>query len=136
MTDSRFTSTADDLESLLQLVDVDDVDDLETLLMFLFARPMAVGEAWDEESLGPAIHVVVRGDEASIESSFEFPLSVLPLARQCADLVAEVGPLTTTGLGDLDEAPDVSAMSELDLISDLQQALGQTRLFNMLGADA
>lgn len=135
MTDSRFISTADDLESLLQLVDVDDVDDIETLLMFLFARPMAVGEAWDEESRGPAIHVVVRGDEAS-ESSFEFLLSVLLLARQCAEVVDKLGPPTTTGLGDMDEAPDVSAVNDLDLISALQQALGQTRLFHMLAADA
>lgn len=53
MTDSRFTPTADDVGALLQMVGVDEVGDVETLLMLLFARPIWVGEAWDDEGLAP-----------------------------------------------------------------------------------
>jgi hypothetical protein len=131
MTDSRFTSTVDDVGALLQVVDVDEVEDIETLLMFLFARPIGVGEAWDDEGLAPSVRVVVRGNEASIESHCDFPLSMIELARACAEMVDGLGPNTGDDFVLGEAVSDVSAMSDPELVGALQQALGKTRLFNM-----
>ena len=40
MTDTRFSTVFDSTADLLSGVDIDEVGDIETLLMFLFARPM------------------------------------------------------------------------------------------------
>ena len=61
MTDARFTTDFDDLHDLLSLVDVDEVGDIETLLMFLFARPIVVEEVWDDDGVPTSLDVIVQG---------------------------------------------------------------------------
>ena len=120
---------------MLNVVDVDEVGDIETLLMFLFARPVQVAEVWDDEAEATALEVIIAGNDASIGSAYEFPLSVMELARACAETVEVLGAYTSDGSA-LEEAPaNVSSMGEAELITALQQALGQVRLFNMMDAD-
>lgn len=128
-------TTVGDLEDLLLAVDVDEMEDIETLLMFLFARPIQVGEAWDDDGIATSIDVIVRGNEESIGFTHDFPLSVMELARSCAQTVGELGPYTADDFDAEEEATDVSAMSDAELITALQQALGKTRLFNMIEVD-
>lgn len=135
MTDTRFTTVFDDLENMLSVVDVDEVGDIETLLMFLFARPIRVDEVWDDAGAATALEVVVKGNDESIGSAHEFPLSVMELARSCANTVEELGLYTQDGFA-LDEgAPDVLAMGDTELITALQHALGKVRLLDMMDAD-
>jgi hypothetical protein len=131
MPDSRFASTVDDLDALLQVVDVDEVGDIETLLMFIFARPIEVGETLDDV-LGPSLHVIVRGNEESVGFSCDFPMSVIELARSCAQVANELGPFNGDEFVLGNDVPDVLAMSDGELIGALQQSLGMTRMFNML----
>ncbi len=135
MTDTRFATVVEDLETLLRVVDVDEVGDIETLLMFLFARPVQVGEVWDDEVGATALEVVIAGNDESIGSAYEFPLSVMDLARACAETVEVLGVYNRDGFASEEAAPDVSSMGETELITALQQALGQVRFFNMMDAD-
>ena len=120
---------------MLSVVDVDEVGDIETLLMFLFARPVQVGEVWDDEAGATALEVVIAGNDESIGSTYEFPLSVMDLARACAETVEVLGAYTGDGFALQEAAPDVSSMGETELITALQQALGQVRFFNMMDVD-
>lgn len=135
MTDTRFSTVVDDAESLLDVVDVDDVGDIETLLMFLFARPVRVGEVGDDDAAAAALEVVITGNDEAIGTTYGFPFSVMSLARACADMVEELGVYTRDAFAAAEAPPDVSAMSDTELISALQQALGQVRFFNMMEAD-
>jgi len=135
VTDTRFATVVDDVESMLDVVDVDEVSDIETLLMFLFARPVQVGEVWDDETGATALDVVIAGNDESIGSAHEFPLSVIELARACAEMVEELGAYTPEGFASEQEPPDVVAMGDTELISALQQALGKVRFFNLMDAD-
>lgn len=135
MTDTRFVTVVEDLETMLSVVDVDEVGDIETLLMFLFARPIRVDEVWDHQDTATALEVVVKGNEESIGSAYEFPMSVMELARSCAHTVEELGAYTRDGFA-LDEvAPDVGAMGDTELVGALQEALGKVRIFNMMDGD-
>ena len=58
----------------------------------------------------------------------------MELARSCAETVDELGPTPAIG-SPREESPDVSTMSDAELITALQQALGQVRFFNMMDAD-
>ncbi len=135
MTDTRFSTVFEDLETMLSVVDVDEVGDIETLLMCLFARPVQVGEVWDNEAGAAALEVVIAGNDEGIGSSYEFPLSVMDLARACAETVEVLGAYTRDGFALDVAAPDVLSMGETELITALQQALGQVRFFNMMDAD-
>lgn len=135
MTDTRFATVFEDVKTMLSVVDVDEVGDIETLLMFLFARPVQVGEVWDDEAGATALEVVIAGNDESIGSTYEFPLSVMDLARACAETVEVLGAYTRDGFTSEEAAPDVSSMDETELITALQQALGQVRFFNMMDAD-
>lgn len=131
MTDTRFVTVVDDLETMLSVVDVDEVGDIETLLMFLFARPIRVDEVWDDEGAATALEVIVKGNEESVGSAYEFPMSVMELARSCAHTVEELGAYTQEGFA-LDE---VGAMGDAELVGALQEALGKVRIFNMMDDD-
>ena len=134
MTDTRFETDFEDTNHLLGLVDLDAVDDIETLLMFLFARPVVVDELWDDEGVTPSLEVIIHGNDEAIGSVYGFPLSIIELTRSCAETVVELGPYTRDSVA-TDEATDVSSMSDGDLITALQQALGKVRIFNMMEED-
>lgn len=135
MTDTRFSTLVDDAEALLDVIDVDDVGDIETLLMFLFARPVRVDEVWDDQADATALEVVMTSNDEAIGTAYEFPLSMLGLARACAETADEIGVYTQDGFAPETAAPAVSAMSDTELVTALQQALGQVRFFNMMGPD-
>ena len=132
MTDSRFTNVADGIDDLLNLLDIDALDDIETLLMFLFYRPVGVDEAWDDEGV-VSLEVIVHGNDGSIGSVYDFPLSVMTLARSCAETVADLGPVSHDGATSA-EPQDVLEMTDEELISALQQALGKLRIFSLMDA--
>ena len=71
------------------------------------------------------------GNDGAIGFHFPFPLSIIELTRSCAETVDELGPYTRDG--EESESPDVSAMSDGELVPVLQQALGSVRVFTMLG---
>lgn len=130
MTDTRFETVFEDTDDLLGGVDVDEIGDIETLLMFLFARPVVVGEVWDDEGATPSLEVIIQANDEAIGSVCAFPLSIIELTRSCAETVDELGPYTPDGVA-AEERLDVPAMSDGELVTALQQALGRVRLFNM-----
>jgi hypothetical protein len=134
VTDTRFSTLVDDAGTLLDVVDVDEVGDIETLLMFLFARPVRVDEVWDDEADAAALEVVIAGNDESIGTAYEFPLSMMGLARACAETAEELSVYSRDGFAPDEAVPAVSAMSDAELITALQQALGQVRFFNMMEA--
>lgn len=131
MTDARFTTVVDDTAELFNVVDIDGIGDVETLLMFLFARPIGVEEVWNENRDETSLEVVVQGNDVAIGCTFEFPLSIVDLVRSCAQTVDDFEPYGTedsqTGC-----APNVRALADDELITVLQGALGKVRLFNMM----
>lgn len=133
VTDSRFTNVADGIDDLLNLLEIDALDDFETLLMILFDRPLGVDEAWDDEGV-VSLEVIVHGNDGSIGSVYDFPLSVMTLARSCAETVADLGPYGDDGASTSAEPQDVLAMTDEELISALQQALGEFRIFSLMDA--
>ena len=135
MKDSRFTTVADGIDDLLNLVDIDEVDDIETLLMFLFDRPVRVDETWDDEGVAVSLDVIVPGNDGNIGSVYEFPFSVVALVRSCAETVADLGPYTHDGASPSTEAQDILGMTHAELIAALQQALGKVRIFNLMDSD-
>jgi len=131
MADTRFTTIVNDADDLLSVIDVDVLGDVETLLMFLFARPIAVAEAWDGHAEEAALEVVVQGNDTAVGITFDFPLTMIELARSCASSVDELGPYSKEGFA-MNDAEGILAMNDAELITALQQALGQVRLFNMM----
>jgi hypothetical protein len=134
MKDPRFATDFEDLETMLAVVDVDE-GDIETLLMFVFARPVQVGAVWDDEAGATTLEVIIAGNDGSTGYTHEFPLSVIDLARECAEIVEELGAYTSDRFASEWAGTDVSSMDETELITALQQALGKVRLFNMMDAD-
>ena len=134
VSDPRFTTVFEDLEELLNLVDIDGVGDLETLLMFLFDRPIGVDVDWDDDGLASGLHVLVRGNEGDVGSAYHFPMSVLELVGLCASTVQDLGPYTRPD-SFRTETHDVLGMNVDELLTALQQALGKVRIFNMVEDD-
>lgn len=130
MTDTRFETVFEDTDDLLSGVDVDEIGDVETLLMILFARPVEVNEV-SYEGGTPSLEAIIHGNDGAIGSVYAFPLSIIELTRSCAETVDELGPYTPDGV-DAEKTLDVPAMSDGELITALQQALGKVRLFSML----
>ncbi|KRA37911.1 MULTISPECIES: hypothetical protein [unclassified Nocardioides] len=124
------------MDDLLGVVDVDELGDIETFLMFLLERPVRVESAWDDEGIESALDVHVRGDEWSMSSAYDFPLSLIELARSCAETAVELGPFTGSGASPSTEPCDLVAMSDADLIAEMQGALGKVRIFNLMEDDA
>ena len=127
----RFETVFEDTDDLLSGLDVDAIGDVRALLMVLFARPVVLNEVWDEEGVTPSLEVIIQGNDEAIGSVYAFPLTVLELTRSCAETVDELGPYTRDGVA-AEETLDVSAMSDGELITALQQALGKVRLLRML----
>jgi hypothetical protein len=96
--DPRFTTVYGDLDELLNLVDIDDVGDVETMLMFVFDRPIGVDVELDDAGLPAALHVLARGNEGDIGSVYPFPMSLLELVHWCASIVKDLGPTRGTTL--------------------------------------
>lgn len=137
MADQRFTSIATNLEDLLDVVDVDDVADIETLLMFVFDRPIGVETASEGDDTAAGLEVKVWGDGSGIGSIVPFPMSVLSLVRDCAAMATDLD--YPNGVDEDDEAAEaslnISAMDDGELVAVLVGALGKVRIFNILTAD-
>ncbi|CCH78208.1 hypothetical protein BN12_2620023 [Nostocoides japonicum T1-X7] len=131
MIDTRFTTVVEGVDDLLSVVDIEDIGDIETLLMVLFARPLRIDELWDDEGGPHSLEFIIHGNDATTRSVHEFPLSIIGLARSCAEMVDEVGP-DSRGAAAADATPEVSAMNDDELIGALQQALGEVRLLTMM----
>lgn len=134
MIDTRFTTTTDSPESLVGLVGLVDIDAFETMLMFLFDRPVTA-RIPPEYDAGTAIEVIVHGVDCSIGTVCESPFSVLDVVDACADSADLLGRYPR--LGDTDGAgagtvPPVSAMSESERIAALRHALGKTHLVALI----
>ena len=96
MTDTRFETVYEDTDGLLDGVDVDEIGDVETLLMFLFARPVVVDEVWDDEGVTPSLEVIMQGNDEAIGSVYAFPLSIIELTRSCAETADGSAPTPET----------------------------------------
>jgi hypothetical protein len=60
----------------------------------------------------------------------------MELVRSCAETVAaELGPYAQDGTGPSEEVPDILTMGDGELLTTLQQAVGNVRLFNMMDGD-
>lgn len=129
MADIRFTTEFAGLDDLAVGLDIDGIDDLETLLMILFDRPIGLEHRVEDEVA--SLEVIVHGNEFAIGSLLDFPVSVVETARSAASTADELGPYYRGNITG-GEPPDVLAMSDDELITGLQQALGKVRLANML----
>lgn len=137
MTDTRFTTVAQDMDEFISTLDIDDVADLETLLIVLFGRSITVEETVDDES---SFEVIMWNDTMGIGSTYAFPMSMVDLALGCAQTLSDLRSTEDededgSDVGEDSDEPDLEVMDEGDLITTLQRALGQVRLFNMLHAD-
>ncbi|WP_028654907.1 hypothetical protein [Nocardioides sp. J54] len=129
MSGAPFTTNFPRPEDLLAGMDLDDVDDLETLLMMAIDRPLTLVP--EEVDGGPGIEVVVHSDDCSIGTVVPFPVSVAELVRTAAETAVDVGTWTGAGVTRGDP-PDFRALPDGDLVAVLQDALGRTRLLNLL----
>jgi hypothetical protein len=132
--DTRFTTVFDDPDDLLRVVDIDEIGDIETLLMFLFDRPIGIDEVWNGEAVAASLEVVLSGSADAIGSVYDFPVSIIELTHACAHMVDDLGPYSRDGFTE-EESADVSAIGDTELITALQQALGKVRLFKMTDTD-
>ncbi|KAA1419191.1 hypothetical protein F0U44_12120 [Nocardioides humilatus] len=133
MTDTRFTTVCDDSEQLLAIVDIEGIGDIETLLMFLFGRPIGVAEGWCVEGGPESLEVTIDGNVEGVCFGIDFPMSLVQLVRSCAEDVSDLGPFRRDDVSG-DEETDVASLSDDELITALQQSLGKVRIFNMLNA--
>lgn len=127
--DSRFETELEDVEHLLSVVDIDELDDLATMLMVLLVRPVMAEEVWDPESEASCLEIILSGDDHAIGTTHSFPISVLELVRGSAETARDLGPYDASTAQD--PVPDLSTLDRRELISRLQQALGQVRLLAM-----
>ena len=140
MSDTRFWTVCANVDELMDTVDVDEIGDIETLLMFFFARPVSVDHVWDEDvevadlEFG-AIEVTIPGKVQQVVSLQRFPMDVVQLVRWCAETVASLGPPVGEDTAPVGESPDVLTLSDDDLTTALQEALGKVRLFKMMYPD-
>lgn len=141
MFDTRFTTIAKDMSELITALDVDDVGDIETLLIVLFRCPITVEELSDDDD-DASFEVIAWNDDMGIGTRFAFPLSMVDLALgfelTVSDLRSTEDDEPHDDRADDDEpdedtdVPDLQAMDEGELITTLQRALGQVRIYNML----
>ena len=134
VTDTRFTTVFDAADDLLRVVDIDEIGDVETLLMYLFDRPIGINEVWNGETRAASLEVVLPDGAEAIGSVYDFPMSIIELTRACAQMVDDLGPNSRDVLT-REKSGDGSALGDAELITALQQALGKVRLFNMTDTD-
>lgn len=132
MTDTRFTTEADDIDHLCQVLDIDGIDELETLLTMLFARPVTVDRLEDEGGVEIGVEVILSGNDASIGTEFGFPLSVIEIARSGVETNNELGPYSEFDHGPATLGAGPGDIDDIQLIGALQRALGQVRIFNLM----
>lgn len=80
------------------------------------------------------VHNQIPGGEDHLGSVYDVPMGIIELSRACAHMVDDLGPYSRDGFTQ-EEPADVSAMGDAELITALQQALGEVCLFNMMDAD-
>ena len=137
MNDMRFETVVAGSDELCKVVDVGEIDDIETLLVFLFDRPMAIREVWNDEDRATALDLIVQGNDGAVGVSQPYPFSVVAMARSCAATADVLGPYS----GDSSQAEAstesrrVSDMSDGELVAALQRALGKVRIYNSLYKD-
>lgn len=132
MTDARFSTNFTDLDELLVGLDIDDVADLENLLMILLARPIELDHVVENDVA--SLEIIVHGNEIAVGSLVDFPVSVVEVVRSGASTADELGPYSRDGF--ITDGPlDLLAMSEAELLTELQQALGKVRLANLIAED-
>jgi hypothetical protein len=98
----------------------------------LFGRAIGVRAVEDDVDCAAALEVIVWDDDLGVGTQYPFPMSVLDLTRQFAATVAELAPITDDDVETSERSPDILAMDEPELITTLQLALGQVRIYNML----
>lgn len=135
MFDSRFTTVATDVDSLLNALDIDDVSDIETLLVVLFSRPIGVEQVVDGGDDDGSLEVVVWFDDMGFGSRYAFPTSMVDLALACASTMAELDSTVGAGASAGDGEVDLLTMDDSELISTLQRALGMVRIYNLMSDD-
>jgi hypothetical protein len=133
--DTRFWTVCDDVDELLSTVDIDGTDDIETLLMFLLQRPVSVVWTWNDDVEVDQLEITVWSEDRSFVYVQTFPLSAAQLVRSCAELAADVGPSTAGDDVAAVEAPCISALSDEELTTALQQALGKSRIYKKMYPD-
>ena len=134
MNDNRFTKITGHPDDLLDTLDLDDVSDIETLLIILFNRPISVEPLEGVDDDDGSLEVTVWVGDMGFTAGHAFPMTVVDLTRSCASAIAELG--SAGGGGDpVNDHPSLLAMSDTELVTTLQRALGQVRMFNILDAD-
>jgi len=108
---------------------------LETLLMFLFSRPVGVEYAWNEDVEFAELEITIAGNNQQVVSIQKFPMSAVQLVRSCAEVVAALGPYVADAAAPAGESPDVLALSDEELTTALLQNLGKVRVFKMMYPD-
>jgi hypothetical protein len=129
MADLRFTTVVGDVDELFAVLDIDDLGDVETLVMFLFGRPVSVKEVEGDDGVAVALEVILYGNMV-MGTEYAFPWSLMQLARWCTEALDDVGPYAGDG-AESTEPPDVASMTDPELSDALMDALGKTRLFNV-----
>jgi hypothetical protein len=135
MRDTRFWTVCEELDELITTVDIDGIGDVETLLMFLLQRPVGVDCAWTEDGDVVGLEITITGTDQQVVFSQEFPMSAVQLVRSCAEIVADLGPYVADAAEPAEESPDVLALSDEELTTSLQQALGKVRVFKVMYPD-
>ena len=132
MRDTRFWTVCDEVDELITTVDIDGIGDVETLLMFLFQRPVGVDYAWTEDGDVADLEITITGSDQQVVSTHEFPTSVAQLVRSCAETVAILGPYEADNPA---ESTDLLTLNDEQLTAAMQQALGKVRVFKMMYPD-
>ncbi len=132
MRDTRFWTVCDELDELISTLNIDGIGDLETLLMFLFSRPVGVDDAWNEDGEFADLEITITGNDQQVVSTQKFPMSVVQLVRSCAETVATLGPYDADTPA---ESPDLCTLNDEQLTTAMQQALGKVRVFKMMYPD-
>lgn len=135
MADTRFTTAYDSIDDLLDGVDIDDLGDVQTLLMILLGRPLHVfGWLGEGDEANDSLQIQIRGNDEDLIVECSHPVSVLEIARICAETIE-----MTPGMPDRfdgSETESISTMSDEELLTALQRSLGKVRFYNLIyGAD-
>lgn len=133
MTDTRFTTVANDVDGLLAALDIDELDDLETLLMVLLHRPFSIVMVEEGGEDDGALETVFWDGDMGTGIRRFFPMSAIELVREVASDSLEIERPEDAGESEGAFDPAVlPSMEEDELIVVLREALGHVRLFNVM----
>jgi hypothetical protein len=129
-TDSRFMveetqldKNADTFEELLEHAGLDDTSDLETCLGDLLDRPVVITDVSDPDEEADVFQVLLRGFNVALGTEFEFPLSLLELARACAMTSGTLAQWEEDMFDEDDEVPDIDSLNDDELAAALERSL-------------